>query len=108
MATSSGPGRPKLPEGKRVTISVKVSESEAAPIDAARGERDRSAWGRDAMLGAASSGRRVRRVFPPEVMNAPVVMVLPDGVPTDATGRPCAHPKARVIKGLCGACGTRP
>lgn len=27
-------------------------------------------------------------------------------VPLDATGAPCAHPKARVLKGLCGACGT--
>ena len=30
----------------------------------------------------------------------------PARVPLDPTGQPCAHPKGRRSKGLCGACGT--
>ena len=36
--------KPKTTDGKRVTISVKVSEPTAAMIDAVRGEMTRSAW----------------------------------------------------------------
>ena len=37
---------------------------------------------------------------------SPVRLRPPEGVPLDATGQPCAHPKGRRSKGLCGACGT--
>ena len=37
-------GRKKEPEGKRVTISTKVSEADAAFIDAVRGDISRSEW----------------------------------------------------------------
>ena len=36
--------RPKTPHGRRVTVSVKVSEAEAAAIDKARGKLTRSAY----------------------------------------------------------------
>lgn len=54
----------------------------------------------DAYLGAAPS-------LPGPVPAAPRVRVpdAPDA-PRDATGQPCPHPKPRVLKGLCGACGT--
>jgi len=49
--------RPKTPQGKRITICIKVSEEQAALIDTARGNRDRSEWGRDALLAAAERQR---------------------------------------------------
>lgn len=113
MATSNGPGRPKSPEGKRVTVCMKVSEQKAAAIDTARGERNRSEWleqAADLMLGQRPL---LIEDEPPPVAffderDLAVIASYEDQVPLDATGEPCAHPKARVIKGLCGACGTRP
>ena len=90
--------RPKTPEGKRVTICIKVSEEQAALIDTARGNRDRSEWGRDALLSAA------QRQHPPAGhvdRQAPAVRQN-----RAAANGDCPHPKARINKGLCGACGT--
>lgn len=70
-------GRKKEPDGKRVTICAKVSEAEAALIDAARGTVSRSEWIRSAALATT---------LPAE--------------------EDCPHPEARINKGLCGACGT--
>ena len=42
--------RPRSPDGRRVPVSLRFSESEAAEIDAARGPVDRSAWMRSACL----------------------------------------------------------
>jgi len=51
--------RPKSPDGKRVPMSTRFSEPEAAAIDAARGNTDRSVWLREVALAAArSSGRK--------------------------------------------------
>jgi hypothetical protein len=46
-------GRKKEPGGRRVTISIKVSEAEAEVISIACGSRSRSGWGREALLAAA-------------------------------------------------------
>ena len=56
--------RPRSPDGRRVPVSLRFSESEAAEIDAARGPVDRSAWMRSACLIVArgeesGSSRRV-------------------------------------------------
>lgn len=75
--------RERTPDGKRVTICAKFSEAEAAQIDTARGLVTRSQWLRSAAL-AAGAIRRSRAAAPGD----------------------CPHPKARVIKGFCGACGT--
>lgn len=45
--------RQPAPDGRRVHVNVKFSESEAAEIDAARGTAGRRAWLRDAALSAA-------------------------------------------------------
>src|ERR1035438_422201 len=42
--------RPKRPNGRRVPMSLRFSEAEAAEIDAARGPVDRSAWMRSVCL----------------------------------------------------------
>lgn len=45
---------------------------------------------------------------PPVVLQPPETgpPVRDRGLALDATGQPCTHPKARVFKGLCRACGT--
>jgi len=82
--------RERTPEGKRVVIPVRVSEPKAAAIDAARGDTARSVWVEgaiDAELARLDAASRP----------APAVR---QGKPDD-----CPHPKARVIKGFCYACG---
>jgi hypothetical protein len=44
--------RPRSPQGKNENVCVRVSETLLAEIDAARGARSRSDWGRDAFLAA--------------------------------------------------------
>ncbi len=71
---------------RSVTVTVRLSETEAAEVDAARGTFGREAWMRAAVLAAAreraaqQKAKRDPKACPP-------------------------HPKRRVIRGLCGACG---
>jgi hypothetical protein len=90
--------RPKTPEGKRVTICARFSEAQAAEIDAARGTMDRSAWVRLAALAAAERQRP-----PAGHVDRQAQAVRQNRA---AANGPCLHPKARINKGLCGACGT--
>ena len=50
----------------------------------------------------------LRRVIREEIAALPLAADLPLGRPSrsGADAGECPHPKARVIKGLCGACGT--
>ena len=100
-------GRKKEPEGKRVTFSFKVSEAEAAAIEAARDGMDRSEWLRLAALTAAGRkpARRVQRVkaaAPAPV--APAPMTVPFREP--AAEPDCPHPKTARLKGRCTRCRT--
>ena len=54
--------RPKSPDGRRVAMSARFSESESAEIDAARGGVERSPWLRAAALAAARGVLAVRTV----------------------------------------------
>ena len=80
--------RQKQPGGKRVTLSFKVSEAEAARIDLAREGMDRSEWLRLAALSAA-----LRHRPPAGHADTPAP-------PAEA----CEHPNLRVIKGVCPDC----
>jgi hypothetical protein len=95
--------RPKTPAGKRVTICIKVSEEDAAVIDQARGTRSRSDWGREALLEHAAPRRPVRPRPPTRVVTA---AALAKERAQDRREPGCPHPKARIAKGLCNACGT--
>jgi hypothetical protein len=90
--------RPKNPEGKHVTMSGRFTEAEAAEIDAARGIEDRSVFVRRAVLAA------VERQQPP----AGSTDRQAEAVKQNHAARlgDCPHPKARINKGLCCACGT--
>ena len=90
--------RPKTPEGKRVTICARFSEAQAAEVDVARGTMSRSEWVRLAALAAAERQR------PP----AGSIDRQAEAVRQNrrAANGDCPHPKARINKGLCGACGT--
>ena len=90
--------RPKSPEGKRVTICAKFSEAQAAEIDAARGTIDRSEWMRRAALSAAE-----RQRIPAGHFDRQAQAVRQNRA---AASGDCPHPKTRINKGLCGACGT--
>ena len=90
--------RPKTPEGKRVTICGKFSEAEAGQIDEARGMATRSQWLRSAALAAAERQR------PPAGHADRQVQAVRQN--RAAANGDCPHPKARINKGLCGACGT--
>ena len=61
--------------------SVRLTESEAAEIDAARGTADRSAWVRDVALEAARPAPR-------------------------KNPKNCKHENLRMVKGVCPDCGT--
>lgn len=95
--------RPKTPAGKRVTICIKVSEQDAAVIDQARGARSRSDWGREALLEHAVPRRPARPRSPARVVTA---AALAKDRAQDQRESDCPHPKARIAKGLCNACGT--
>ena len=92
--------RSLTPEGKRITISVKVSEPEAAAIDAARGDLTRSAWLHQAIARGLNPGPRptAKTVLPQAWPGLPDIQSM-----AKAT---CSHPAIRVHKGMCGACGT--
>ena len=99
--------RKKSTDAKDVTMSARFTDAEAAQIDAARGATDRSVWLRQAAL--ASLGAKepaqvktgARRGAKPAA--APPEPPLPR--PKKATGECPPHPKGRVNKGFCGACG---
>jgi hypothetical protein len=46
-------GRQRQPDGRRVTVSTKLSDAETAALDAARGLVTRGAWLRGAAMAAA-------------------------------------------------------
>jgi len=80
-----------MPEGKRVTLTVKASEAEAAAIDAARGTESRSAW----LLGAA----RLRLAEPsPEVFHGMAGHVA-EPVRKVAERAMIGYPKSRQLGG---------
>ena len=97
--------RKRTPDGKRVVMAAKVSEQTADAVDGARGDQTRSAWLQDAI------GMKLSTTAKPAVRNpasAQESRRTAGWLP--ARARPaaseCPHPKARVHKGLCGACGT--
>jgi len=104
-------------------MTTRFSEPEAAEIDAARGNTDRSEWLRDAALSVArASGRKALPTdvititaddrMPPGVIA--MVSAGPDGTAVSAVGiriepepRPdCPHPKSARLKGRCTRCRT--
>jgi hypothetical protein len=89
--------RPRTAEGKRITICAKFSEAEAAQIDEARGMATRSQWLRSAVLAAAE-----RQQPPTGHVDRQAHAVRQNRA---AANGDCPHPKARINKGLCGACG---
>jgi hypothetical protein len=93
--------KPKSPDGKRVTMGVRFSEPDAKAIDAARGTVSRSEWLRGVALAAVSGGQSA----PARTMPAVSEPVNRFTGPREPSGG-CPHPKARIHKGLCGACGT--
>jgi hypothetical protein len=105
-----------MEDGRRVTIGARVSERMAADIDRARGTASRSAWVEQAIREALHAASKVPGGIPVSVIAddrvprgtaALVGPGLKPGVIRNVTpGIPCSHPKARVIKGYCGACGT--
>lgn len=78
--------RPRSLDGKNENVTVKVSKPLLAEIDAARGSRSRSDWGRDAFL--AALGRKQA--------------TEPLGGRTAA--KDCEHPDFRGVKGVCPDC----
>ena len=89
--------------GRTIALAAKFTPAEAAIIDTARGEVNRSEWLRTVALAAAGSP-----------VNLPVGAHAPAGRTGSPPGRvpfreppPCPHPKARVHKNFCGACGSR-
>jgi hypothetical protein len=111
--------RTQTPDGKRVTICIKVSEPEAAVIDAARGTLTRSAWGRDALI-AQSAGRApavkpkrpARASQPATTRPAPTAAALAQersrDLRDDPEPAPCPHayPDVKTIMGkrVCRKC----
>ena len=106
--------RPKTPDGKRVSLSVKVSEPKAQAVDARRGMLGRAAYLEsliDADLNgftgkpepAGRSALKPRRAVPPA---AEAPEPEPDVKFAPAAGRVrCPHPGTRVIGGWCPLCG---
>jgi hypothetical protein len=110
--------RPRSPAGKRVSITIKVSEAQSELINAALGGRERSEWCRDVLLAAAGEQSQaavnttaegsgnpltaVRRTgvepgLPPDVIEGTVV-------PPERKQKNCRHPDFRGVKGVCPDC----
>jgi len=88
--------RPKTPDGHRHHVNIKLSDAEAAVIDAARGDLERGPWMRKAALSVArrdsgipQQGRDNRAPEPPS-----------------SPPRKCRHPNLRIAKGVCPDCST--
>jgi hypothetical protein len=69
--------RPKSPDGRRVPMSTRFSEPEAAAIDAARGNTGRSEWLREVALAAASASDR--KPLPTDVITIVTDERMPPG-----------------------------
>ena len=90
-------------DSKRVTIGAKLSASEAAAVEAARGGLTRSAWVRLAVLAALAGPPEQRR----EVERPALARRQPEPRATPPAARrkgDCAHPNMRVGKGVCPDC----
>jgi hypothetical protein len=119
--------RPRSPEGKNENLCVRVSETLLAEIDAARGERSRSDWGRDAFLAAlghppgyAGTVHGIKIISDERMPPGTAALVSRglDGVAVSAfslgAGEPepgqdaglCPHPKSARLKGRCTRCRT--
>jgi hypothetical protein len=86
-------------------VKVTVPETVLAAVDEIRGDESRSAW----ILGAiglrlSPLAEAVAAVIEPAVDPG---NIIPTAVLTDRPSvQVCKHPKARVLRGFCGACGT--
>jgi len=89
---------------KTETLSVKVTAAEAAAIEARHKALgiSRSAW-LASLITADLAGKPRSRSAPGRPASPIPRAVFRPGPP--AAGD-CKHPKAGVLKGLCGACGT--
>ena len=94
--------RPKSPDGRRVPVTTRFSEPEAAEIDAARGDIDRSAWVRSASLAVA---RRAQPAPPRKpAARSEAVYVNTDTPEPERKPKNCKHPNMRMSKGVCPDC----
>lgn len=107
-----------MEDGKRVALSVRVSEDVASAVDAARGDQSRSVWLQSAIMTAlrdaaerlvaqAVSAPGSRRAAKPKRITA-----KPAPAPDAAREVPFSSPPARKaaphrcpVKGWCETCG---
>ena len=96
-------GKPK-PDGRRITLSIKLSQNEAEAVDQARGTTPASTWIRETILGAITVTRKPERepstnkTSPPEPKHTrtqPGIQpcTTPDGEhpPINRIGRRCTN-----------------
>ena len=101
-------GRKRLDDGRRVSISAKISERHAEAIDAERGSQTRSSWLAALIASHFGSGpdrapeKHGGQMAPPNAPAVPRSSKIPEPPPAE----PCRHPKARVTKGWCSLCKT--
>lgn len=81
--------------GKNVVFNVRVSEETAQAIDKARAGQSRSAWVADVIDAELAAGTE-----PPVELRSKSQQRR-----VAAESGKCPHPRARVIKGFCYACG---
>lgn len=97
--------RPKTPDGHRIPVTIKLSEPEAAEIDAARGDTERIPWMREAILAAARGAAGNGNPGVPETGNRSPGKTPDRGGPRE-TAKPCKHRNMRMSKGICPDCQT--
>lgn len=78
-------------------MTLRLDVETVDQIDQARGSRTRHGWIEDAIVSALAVGRG-EQVIPAEVVKTA-------GRPAHRGTDTCPHPRARVIKGFCYACG---
>lgn len=76
--------------GRHVTVTVRLTGAEAAQLDRARGTSKRETFLRVAGLAAARAKVAEKK---PGFIEVPEPKACPP------------HPRRRVLRGLCGACG---
>ena len=87
---------------REVTMSVRVSDAEAAEIDAARGPADRGTWLRDVALAAARKPARAPRAVPGAAERPATSPVADRGPRRDP--KTCKHANMRLHRGWCPDC----
>jgi len=101
--------RTPSPDSKRVLVAFRISESQAAQIDAARGALSRAAWAQGLVARACermlAQARQDVQDKAQQSLARAVAVIATSAAPGLELDAPCPHPSQSVTDGVCQLCG---